>query len=310
MLLLMLQLVVKILRNAYTPLPLTCSRPLQQLVGLLLRADPDDRPTTTDLLGMSLVRKHLQVLVGLAQGVNRSPAGSGSNRLAAGADGSNLSGLDRGAVGPEDGTPAAAAAASRRKSGLMQPGLATPEGQEVDLGNGASLGLQDMMLALRRMAKAPLHSGSSSPPPRRTRMAAAALHGSSNEGSGTVATQQQGVKRPNSSSSDRVNALANAAGSRSFSNSRDRAPAGSSSTEFTDVEPAASAGASSPSPVAAAAAAAAYAGMPAPVADPNTKRQVVNTWDASAHWEAQQSRQADMRYQAKIMEQRMAREQV
>ncbi|KAF6260113.1 kinase-like domain-containing protein [Scenedesmus sp. NREL 46B-D3] len=62
------QLVVKILRNAYMPLPLSCSRPLQQLVGMLLRADPDDRPTTADLLATSLVRKHLQLLLGLAQG--------------------------------------------------------------------------------------------------------------------------------------------------------------------------------------------------------------------------------------------------
>ena len=36
----------KIIRVAYDPLPPAYSRPFQQLVNGMLRADPDDRPTT------------------------------------------------------------------------------------------------------------------------------------------------------------------------------------------------------------------------------------------------------------------------
>ncbi len=36
----------KIIRVAYDPLPPAYSRPFQQLVNCMLRADPDDRPTT------------------------------------------------------------------------------------------------------------------------------------------------------------------------------------------------------------------------------------------------------------------------
>jgi hypothetical protein len=61
------QLVVKILRNAYTPLPTSFSRPFVQLVGCLLRADPDQRPTAAELLGTSFVRKHLEQMMALAQ---------------------------------------------------------------------------------------------------------------------------------------------------------------------------------------------------------------------------------------------------
>lgn len=67
------QLVIKILRNAYIPLPSGFSRSFKQLVGMMLRADPDDRPTTTNLLKLSLVRKHLQLMLGLVQ----VPRGSG-----------------------------------------------------------------------------------------------------------------------------------------------------------------------------------------------------------------------------------------
>ena len=43
----------KILRNAYEPLPPTFSRPFQALVNTMLRADPDDRPTTQVRAGAS-----------------------------------------------------------------------------------------------------------------------------------------------------------------------------------------------------------------------------------------------------------------
>ncbi len=56
----------KIMRTAYDPLPTAFSRPFQQLVSCLLRADPDDRPTCQELLQLPYVRKHLQMLMGQA----------------------------------------------------------------------------------------------------------------------------------------------------------------------------------------------------------------------------------------------------
>jgi len=37
---------LKVMNTAYEPLPPVFSRPFQQLVNYLLRADPEDRPTT------------------------------------------------------------------------------------------------------------------------------------------------------------------------------------------------------------------------------------------------------------------------
>lgn len=54
----------KIMRVGYSPLPPVFSRPFQALLNSLLRADPDDRPTTTELLHSPFVRKHLAALLG------------------------------------------------------------------------------------------------------------------------------------------------------------------------------------------------------------------------------------------------------
>ncbi|KXZ54767.1 hypothetical protein GPECTOR_4g837 [Gonium pectorale] len=59
------QLMFKILRVAYEPLPPHFSRPFQQLVNCMLRADPEDRPTTQDLLSQPYVRRHLAHLLDL-----------------------------------------------------------------------------------------------------------------------------------------------------------------------------------------------------------------------------------------------------
>eukprot|EP00775_Hariotina_reticulata_P009544 gene9544-9708_t len=155
-------LVVKILRNAYTPLPLSCSRQLQQLVGMLLRADPDDRPTTTELLGLGIVRKHLQLLLALAQSTPRPlvpaglPAPSSSAGLstnagtAAGAD----SGSDSrrgssttmtGVSGEADGdcydghqADAVRATGAASQQHMAAAGRAHAAGQEVSSEDGAS----------------------------------------------------------------------------------------------------------------------------------------------------------------------------
>jgi hypothetical protein len=198
--LIVMQLVVKILRNAYTPLPLSCSRQLQQLVGMLLRADPDDRPTTTELLGLGIVRKHLQLLLALAQSPPRplAPTGLPASSSSSGPPSVMLStaGATRGSEGRGGGSAAstaapavegddqifagcqanavraaeavslqhAAAAGVAQAAGreiLSGDGAASAE-EGVDLGGGISLALRDMMVALQRMARAPLHGGSSS----------------------------------------------------------------------------------------------------------------------------------------------------
>ncbi|GAX77106.1 hypothetical protein CEUSTIGMA_g4552.t1 [Chlamydomonas eustigma] len=59
------QLMFKIIRTAYEPLPMKFSRQFQHLVNTMLRADPNDRPSTKDLLQMSMIRKYLTGTLGL-----------------------------------------------------------------------------------------------------------------------------------------------------------------------------------------------------------------------------------------------------
>lgn len=61
------QLMVKILRNAYTPLPSRFSQPFKMLVSALLKAEPEARPNTGEILQLTLVKKHIQRLLGLTK---------------------------------------------------------------------------------------------------------------------------------------------------------------------------------------------------------------------------------------------------
>jgi hypothetical protein len=321
-----LQLVVKILRNAYMPLPLSCSRPLQQLVGMLLRADPDDRPTTADLLATSLVRKHLQLLLGLAQGVHRAPAATAPDCETAGtAGGSRSATPEAGRLLNSSQAQAAAAIGRAAPSALQQLEQQQEDdmfAEEVQLGGGLSLALRDMMLAVKRMANVPLHAGGSgsSSPPRRRRAAiagpsaaavAAAPAAGDSSADAVVGFGVDGsscnAEQPDSSSP--ACGERQAGGSRGSSKARAdsdkaRTTAGSSSSDAVDSEVPAARSASVSS------GAAAYAALPTPVAVLSTKRPSLHAWDASAAYEVQQKKRAEARYQARIMEQRMAREQV
>ncbi|CAG9462680.1 unnamed protein product [Pedinophyceae sp. YPF-701] len=53
------QLVMRVMRNAWEPLPSYFSAKFRQLVQMMLRADPEQRPTTAQLLGHPFVRQHL-----------------------------------------------------------------------------------------------------------------------------------------------------------------------------------------------------------------------------------------------------------
>ena len=57
------QLLVKIVRNDYAPLPSHFSRPFLALVSSMLAPDPADRPTAAQLLGHPLVRRHCEALL-------------------------------------------------------------------------------------------------------------------------------------------------------------------------------------------------------------------------------------------------------
>jgi hypothetical protein len=322
-----LQLVVKILRNAYMPLPLSCSRPLQQLVGMLLRADPDDRPTTADLLATSLVRKHLQLLLGLAQGVHRGPAAA-----AAAAAGPNTE-IASTAGGSRSGTPEAgrlltssqmqAAVDSRAAPSALQQLEQQQEddlsAEEVQLGGGLSLALRDMMIAVKRMAKVPLHAGgsSSSSPPRRRRAAVVAAAAAAAPVAGDSSTGLASDLGFDGASGEQPDGSSPACGERQPGSSRGStrartdsdklntaAGSSSSSSDAVDIEAASGRSGSVSS------GAAAYGALPTPVAVPTTKRPSLHAWDASAAYEVQQKKRAEARYQARIMEQRMAREQV
>ncbi|GLC65280.1 hypothetical protein PLESTF_000271800 [Pleodorina starrii] len=77
------QLMFKILRVAYDPLPPQFSRPFQQLVNSMLRADPDDRPTTQDLLSHPFVRRHLKRLLDISARKPTATTGGPADRSSA-----------------------------------------------------------------------------------------------------------------------------------------------------------------------------------------------------------------------------------
>lgn len=66
------QLMVKIMRNAYQPLPSHFTRNFSQLVGSMLRSDPDERPGAMQLLQLPFVRAHAERVVaqGLTPAIN------------------------------------------------------------------------------------------------------------------------------------------------------------------------------------------------------------------------------------------------
>ena len=72
------QLLVRIMRNDFEPLPSHFSRPFQQLVSTILRADPADRPTAARLMMLPIVKTHLAALASNMQPAPR-PATAGSN---------------------------------------------------------------------------------------------------------------------------------------------------------------------------------------------------------------------------------------
>ena len=79
------QLLVKIMRNTFEPLPSHFSRPFQQLVSMILRADPADRPPAARLLALPFVKVHMATLMARCKPAARplAPAGSKPKPLAA-----------------------------------------------------------------------------------------------------------------------------------------------------------------------------------------------------------------------------------
>jgi hypothetical protein len=75
------QLLVKILRNDFEALPSHFSRPFRQLVGMILRADPDDRPTAARLMMLPIVKTHLALLVAKPAAAPRPATAGGMLRM-------------------------------------------------------------------------------------------------------------------------------------------------------------------------------------------------------------------------------------
>ena len=94
------QLLVKIVRCEYAPIPSHFSRPFASLLAAMLSPDPADRMTTEQLLNAPIVRRHCEALLrdakerrgeGAGNGASESDAGRSSSRLAETPDSARMS---------------------------------------------------------------------------------------------------------------------------------------------------------------------------------------------------------------------------
>merc|ERR1719352_742773 len=72
------QLLVKIVRGDYAPVPSHLSRPFAALVASMLSPDPAERPTAEQLLGAPIVRRHCEALLRDARDARKENAGDGA----------------------------------------------------------------------------------------------------------------------------------------------------------------------------------------------------------------------------------------
>jgi NIMA (never in mitosis gene a)-related kinase len=77
------QLLVKIVRGDYAPVPSHLSRPFAALVASMLSPDPAERPTAEQLLGAPIVRRHCEALLRDARDAKRESAESAADDRAA-----------------------------------------------------------------------------------------------------------------------------------------------------------------------------------------------------------------------------------
>ena len=77
------QLLVKIVRGDYAPVPSHLSRPFAALVASMLSPDPAERPTAEQLLGTPIVRRHCEALLRDARDAKRESAESAADDRAA-----------------------------------------------------------------------------------------------------------------------------------------------------------------------------------------------------------------------------------
>ena len=72
------QLLVKIVRCDYAPVPSHLSRPFAALIASMLSPDPAERPTAEQLLGAPIVRRHCEALLRDARDARKENAGDGA----------------------------------------------------------------------------------------------------------------------------------------------------------------------------------------------------------------------------------------
>ena len=364
------QLVVKILRNAYTPIPTCFSRPFVQLVGCLLRADPEQRPSAAELLGTGFVRKHLEqmmavVLVRQPQQQRVQGQGAGGQTLAPN------EAVDPGTSRPDAESTAGAAAvvAAAPPSDVSPcPARAVEDGVSTSSSNScqaAAAGvksvvasrwrtpepvlefdMRNMAAAVKRMAKAPAAVGPSFKCPRpagggakgaaaiparvpadaaaATTVAGGVVSGQLYKGRGSRQSTRQrspplwqqalgygACKGQHSSHSTAKGATAAAA------TGSDAVACSSLSSTHPTLRPEAEVqgkGRNSPGWGNGGEGASVkrlkglQSQLPAPVHV--SRGKVVKAWEVGAQWEQQRSKLAERRYQARCLEQRLAREQV
>ena len=73
------QLLVKIVRGDYAPVPSHLSRPFAALVASMLSPDPAERPTAEQLLGTPIVRRHCEALLRDARDAKKESAESAAD---------------------------------------------------------------------------------------------------------------------------------------------------------------------------------------------------------------------------------------
>lgn len=269
------------MRGAYTPLPSWTAPELRQLVSLMLRPDPDDRPSTGALLQLAPVRGMLQQLVALAAAGTQQPCMTDADLCSV----LKVQPIELRQVQGSQPAPESQDEEQVQVQHQDQPGEQEPHWQQqqrppASSGSELAEALEGVVTAVRRLQPRK--------PPRRSSTAkCTSAQSASHTPLGAPTSEKPPRRRTSGNVHQNVCDAACCPG-----------VAGKGSITV-----------NSGSAQTAAAAAAALQSMPAPAAMPSTRRVTPHAWASTAAWDVEQRRLAEARYAARALEQRLAREQ-